>query len=221
MNNMLDVAHLPEYLFNNTGTFIFFALALIGVLYMVSRKYGNLYSFALGVGGIITAIFSFFPQQIFKGMLFTDRGCYLGQIIMAIPLAISLVLIVKMIPKRIFRLLAMGLAVGSICFLSIIGSPANTDAGIISKNQIVRYGFSQKELDAARWAWGKMDGTIGLDPQYTCALLFPDLLGMGSQSRVKSIVSYLTDGDFSKCDCELVLIRKGIVNKPMIQMLCC
>ena len=214
MQNMLDNAHFSEYLFNVIGVFIFFAIALIGVLYIVSRRHGNLYSFTLGVGGICTAILAAFPQLIAKGVIFSDRVCYLGQIIMAIPLAIALILVVRTIPKRVFRLLVMGLAVGSICFLSIIGKPANTDADIISKNQTVRYGFSQKELDAARWAWVNADGAIGLDPLYVCALSFPDLLGEREGDYVESIVPYLKEGDFSGCDCSIILIRNEIVSKP-------
>jgi len=215
MQNMLGGAHTPEYLLNIMGVLVFFAVALVGVLYMVSKRRGNLYSFVLGVFGVCTTAIAIFPDMVVKGVFFSDRWCYLGQIIMAIPLAISLILIVRAIPKSIYKMVVMGVIVFIICFLSIGGKPANSDSDFMSKNQIVRLGFNQEELDAAKWAWENSSGElICLDSYYACVMASPNLVARREGEYVKPLTPYLSKGDFSKCDCKLVLIRKEIVDNP-------
>jgi hypothetical protein len=215
MQNMLDKAHFPEFFLNSAGVLVFFVVAFVGVLYLASKRRGSIYGFTFAAAATCIVLLAALPARIFSGMIFSDRWMYMGQITMAVPLAIALVVAVNGIRQWFLRSALAGLAVAIICFLSIIGLPANTDSRSISQNQIVRYGFSQGELDAARWAWYNRHGTIGIDPQYQYAFFYPDLIGEGSPAGyLERITPYLEKGDFAGCNCSIILIRKEIVDEP-------
>lgn len=135
-----------EQVFNNIGMFLFFTLSLVGILYLVARRERNGFAFA-GVGLVLLAL-GFFP--LVTGLSFIEhRWWYFAQILLSVPLAISLLLFGGLRRSRTrVGMLAFAAGISLLVFAMILSPAANNDTHILSGNSAVRTGFTASEMQA-------------------------------------------------------------------------
>ncbi|HPM54943.1 MAG TPA: hypothetical protein PK739_08485, partial [Methanoculleus sp.] len=137
---------VPEQIFNNIGMFAFFTVSLIGIFYLAARRERN--GFAFGTVGVILLGIGFFP--LITGLSFIEhRWWYFSQILLAVPLAASLLLVAgREKAQRMPAALILAACVGLLAFTMIASPAADTGIPIFSPNSAVRAGFTGSELQA-------------------------------------------------------------------------
>lgn len=193
-----------EHLFNNLGMFSFFAFSLIGCFYMMSRRSGTGYSFVIVIGGVAILTLGFI-SFLFGIEALGGRWLYLAQIMLAIPLSLALFLFCGVLNKWLTKVWVMSLSVFLLSFFMIMSPVANIDNNTFSPNTMVRFAFTESELQAAATISNMWNGEIGGDRYYR--------LSVGSEIDAKyiNIDGCFLTGDFTDCQDLLVMIRQEIV----------
>lgn len=152
---------VPEQIFNNIGMFAFFTVSLIGIFYLAARRERN--GFAFGTVGVILLGIGFFP--LITGLSFIEhRWWYFSQILLAVPLAASLLLVAgRRQAGRMPAALILAACVGLLAFTMIASPAADTGIPIFSPNSAVRAGFTGSELQAIDTVDGMRAESIGAD----------------------------------------------------------
>ena len=152
---------VPEQVFNNIGMFAFFTVSLIGIFYLAARRERN--GFAFGTVGVILLGIGFFP--LITGLSFIEhRWWYFSQILLAVPLAASLLLVAgRRQAGRMPAALILAACVGLLAFTMIASPAADTGIPIFSPNSAVRAGFTGSELQAIDTVDGMRAESIGAD----------------------------------------------------------
>jgi hypothetical protein len=203
------IVPVSEHLFNNLGFFLFCAFALSGVFVMLSRSMRNRYGFALVIAGLIILAVSFSVMLPLVAVLM-GRWNYLLQVMLAVPVGIAFVWLASLPGKKIASACLIGIIVLVLSFLMVMSPQSNLDNRTFSPNTIVRYGFTQSELEAMNTVSNIWDGRIAGDQIYRHLEYLPDLDG-----RIVNIGYQLYSRDFTYCQDMLVLIRKEIVSNPL------
>jgi len=136
-----------EQVFNSLGEFSFFAISLIGILYMISRR-GNDLTVAIAWAGITPLVIGFFPV-IFGLAVIEHRWFYFAQILLSVPLAVAIHMVGTRGPKSPTScpLLISGFVI-ALSFLMIMSPAANIDNTEFSPNTIWRVTLIESELHA-------------------------------------------------------------------------
>lgn len=205
-----DLSFIPlfEQIFNYLGLFLFFSLSFIGCFYMVSKQFRNSNRFITMIGGILILSMSFFTLLMGKYTILS-RWYYFSQIFMAIPLSLSLFLLIGILKHNIIKGFLMSLLVFSLSFLLIINPIANMDNRIFSPNSNPRMAFTSSELQAMGTISKIWNGTVGAD--WYCGKAFEYQL----DAEFVSIDYSLESGDFSKHKDILIIIREETLNHPL------
>ena len=113
---------------------------------MVARGERN--GFALTVVGFILLALGFFP--LITGLSFIEhRWWYFAQVLLCIPLAVSLFLLGRLPGARTKAgTFVFAAGVGLLVFAMILSPAANNDTHIFSENSAVRTGFTASEMRA-------------------------------------------------------------------------
>ncbi len=201
---MLSSAPIGESLWNVSGMFFYLALSLAGVWTFVSRK-----SSAGGVlvvlFGLITLGAGFIPMLL--GMSFLEHRWWLvAEVVLSVPLAW---VFLRVGSGRMISTVVAGVAVGLLCFLNLMGLPANMDNKDFSQNQLARYSFTEGELEALRYISAEYSGTIGLDEFYVLASNTEGLV-TDKGERILNISPALLLGN--QIDTDVVIIRNEVRN---------
>jgi len=194
-----------EQLFNQLGMFLFFAMSLVGCLYMISKKFGNSHSFVMAIGGGVTLALSFFPL-IAGWSIIAERWLYFSQILLALPLAVSFFLLCWVIKNELAKSVLLVSLTFSLSLLMILSPTANLDNPTFSPNTQVRYAFTESELQAIETASNMGNKTIGVDTYYSefQFMLYP----------VQDVSEQIYSKNYTLCQDMFILIRKEIVNHP-------
>ena len=196
-----------EQLFNNLGWFLVFALSFIGCFYMVSRRFGNSYSFAMVMGGVVILALGFL-SPLFGREIIAGRWLYLAEIMLAIPLGLALLLLCGVFKNKLARVGLMSFLVFPLSFLMIMSPTTNLDNHLFSPNTGVRYAFTESELQAMDTIPNVWDGKIGADEHSKLPIIYQ------FNGKVITIDDYLLTRDFTNGQDMLVMIRQEIVNFP-------
>jgi len=208
----LSGAPSSEFLFNSLGMFLFFTISFVGCLYMFSRQFGNPYTFFMATAGILILGIGYFPML--RGMsVIEHRWWYMVEMLLSVPLAVAFCLVSGIFKKIRFKAAVMAASVFLLTFLMIMGLPSNMDNRTFSPNQLVRYAFTESELQALQTVSANSAKTIGVDGYYTAAGQTPELLKW-SQDKLQDISGCLLARDFSQCHCNIILIRDEVVIHP-------
>ncbi|HDS62797.1 MAG TPA: hypothetical protein ENN52_01425 [Methanofollis liminatans] len=202
------IVPLSEQIFNNIGLFLFFALSFIGIFYILSRKSHHVWIFAFIA---LTPLFIGFVSLVSGHSVIEHRWWYLSQILLAIPLAVSVLLVAAGTEKKGTRTVGKTLMFTLICglaFLMILSPPANVDNNLFSPNSATRAAFTDPELQSTMTIIGMAEGRIGTDFYWNsiCSLLL--------DARTISIDSALQNSNFIGTGLHLILIRDYIVHEP-------
>lgn len=199
------IVPVSERLFNQLGFFLFLAFALIGTFAMLSRSLRNRYGFALLIAGM-TILTVTFVGLVGQMDLLAGRWNYLLQVLLALPVGIGFLWLGSLPGRRFASSCVIGASVFVLSFLMVMSPQMNLDNLTFSPNTIVRYGFTESELEAANTAVNIYDGKIEGDQIYSHLRLLPELAG-----RIGSICDQLLSRDFTASQNSLVLIREEIV----------
>ncbi len=198
---------LWEQIFKYLGMFLFFSLSFIGFFYMISKQFRNSNRFAITIGGIVILCLAFFPLITGKRII-VGRWYYFSQILMAIPLSLSLFLLNGIFKHHFIKCSLMSLSVFTLSFFLIISPVANMDNRFFSTNSGVRSAFTESELHAIDTISEIWNGTIGGDwyskPPYEFQF----------NREFVHIDDSLYTGDFTDLSGILILVREEILKHP-------
>lgn len=206
----LYLSEIPfwEQIFKNLGMFLFFSLSFIGFLYMISKEFRNRNRFSTTIGGIVILFIAFFSLITEKNII-VGRWYYFSQILLAIPLSLSLFLLNGIFKHKFIKVLLMSLLIFTLSFLLIMSPAANMDNRFFSPNRGIRYAFTDSELQAMDTISEIWNGTIGGD--WYCH----DPYAFQFNKEFVSIDDSLYTGNFSDLQETLIIVRKEIWNQPL------
>lgn len=196
-----------EQLFNNLGISLFFAVSLVGCLYMVYKRFGSSYRFVMALGGLILLVMS--SLAVITGLgIIVERWLYFSQILLALPVAVAFFLFCGIVKNKVGKTLLLATLTFSLSFLMIMSPTANLDNPTFSPNTQVRFALTESELQAVERVSNMWNNTIGVDGYYS--ELRTSLYSVKGINREIAYVNY-TD-----CQDMFVLIREEIVNHPFL-----
>jgi hypothetical protein len=195
-----------EQLLSILGVFLFFAISLIGCLYMISRKFENPRSSIISIGGVVPLSLGFLALISGKSII-ESRWWYFSQILLALPVAVALLLLCLSVKSKVGQsLLLMGLTF-SLSLLMVLSPPVNLDNPAITENLTIRYAFTASELQAMETVSNIWSKEIGVDSYYYKVMDW-------SSYSVEDIVEQIYSRDYSAIQDMYVLIRREIVVHP-------
>lgn len=183
-----------EMVLNTAGMFSYFGVGIIGLLMMVNHGLGRIWA-VLTVGVLLIGII----PPLFGKSLIEHRWWYFADVLITIPLALSLSSILNMKNGAI----AVP-CVGAVVFLSTIGLPSNTTNRSLSHNQVVRYALTQGELDALPVAQSYRPQLLGSDPLFLLA----------SQRPFVSVSDNILTDNFTGCKADVLVLRDSLCKEP-------
>jgi hypothetical protein len=196
-----------EQLFNNLGMFLFFSLSIIGMLYMVRKRFGSSYTFVVALGGVMVLSLSSFAVITRLGII-VERWWYFSEILLALPLSVTLFLFWGILKNKVGRTLLLASLTFSLSFPMIMSPTANLDNSTFSPNSQVRFALIQSELQAIKKVSNMWNRTIGVDGYYSELRT--------SLYSVKEINREIAYKNYTNCQGMLILIREDIVKHPLL-----
>ncbi len=160
----LSYISIYEQLFDNSGMFLFFSLSFIGCLYMISRKYGDSLKFSFAIASITPLLIGFF-SLIFDRYTIIHRWWYFSQLMLSIPLAVTLLLFITKIKTNI-RYFVMTTFIVIFTFVLIMNSVANYDNHMFSSHSSITFALTSSELQAVKTSSHIWDDIIKTDWYY-------------------------------------------------------
>jgi hypothetical protein len=206
---------LGEQIFNNIGIYIFWAISLIGVFYMVSRR-GNSSMFliaAIGVTPLAVTFLSFISATTVIG----SRWWYLAQIFLSIPLAVAIYLVATWKSRE--SLFLYSFVFGFVVILSIfmiMSPPANVDNHILSPVTGSTYAYTQSEMVAGEFFAANAMGMLSSDTNYCTnpsSSVFAHVYGI-DRGRLLSLDDSLVSGKFDH-DGSVKILRSKWLREPL------
>lgn len=147
MKRLMFSRPIEEKIISQLGMFLFFSIALIGLLYMVSKK-GNKHTFVLSVCGFVTLGLSFFPILLGQNIIM-GRWRYFAQIILSIPIGLSMFLLIKDTKKTIdIKNVLVLIFVTILVLLLLISPPANVENKRFFPNTFFRPALTESEMQS-------------------------------------------------------------------------
>lgn len=209
IKNFNDFNYIPvmEQIFNQLGMFLFFSLSFIGVFYIMSKPFRNSDRVIIIIGGLVMLGLGFF-SLISNITIIAHRWYYFSQILLAIPLSLSLFLINGIFKHRIKKRFLISIFVFIIVFLQIMSPESNIDNRIFSENSGSRLALTDSELQAGNTISTIYNGRVGTDKYYN------HLFRYQLETKYEYIDNSLETGDFRILTDIMILIRKEAVNHP-------
>ena len=195
---------LLERAVHHLGKFLYFGFSFIGCFYMSSKQFRNSNRFITIIGGMIILGLDFLSIIMMKDII-SNRWDYFSQILMAVPLSLSLLLLNGIFKNRFIKIFLMSLSIFSLSFLLIISSLANIDNRFFSPNIGVRSAFTESELQAMKTISEIWNGTIGCDRYGRIPYIFQ------LNREFADIDDSLYSGDFTDLQDIMILVREEIV----------
>ena len=186
------------------GLFLFFSLSFIGYFYMISKQFINRNRVSIIIGGIVILGLSFFSLMA-GNFILVGRWYYFSQILMAIPLSLSLFLLNELFKHRLIKGVLMSFLVFVLSFLLIMSPIANIDNHFFSPKSGVRYAYTNSELNAIDTISEIWNGTIGID-QF-CIVTYRFKLNR----ELANIDNSLNSGNFTDLQDVLIIVREEIL----------
>ena len=184
------------------GMFVFFVFSILGCLYLLSDNFKNRSRFVLVGGGIIILFMGFAPWTYQMGLL--HRWWYFSQILLAVPLAIFLLSLCRILQKRLTKAFLLTALILPLTFLMVMSPVANYDNDTFSGQMAARYALTKSELQAMDTIPLIWQGTVATDSLY---------LTPTPHTRYRITQQILT-GNFTDCKDAMVLIREEAIKHP-------
>jgi hypothetical protein len=196
-----------EQLFNNFGMYLFFAVSLVGCLYMVSKRFGNSSRFIVALGGATILVIGLFGQTTGLAII-AERWWYFSQILLAVPLAVAFYLFCGAAKSKVGKAVLLSTLAFSLSFLMIMSPTSNLDNPAFSPNTQVRFALTESELQAMKTVSDMWNKTIGTDGYYSEVRKLSYTV-----DAINTEIAYV---NYTGCQDMFVLIRKEIVDHPFL-----
>ena len=166
INGGTNIAGMPLWLqgLSAAGICAFAALAAIGCFYMISQKFGNRSGFVLVSMGIIPVLVGF--SRAFGAFLEAERWIFFAQILYAVPLAVTALILVALVRGTGAKALFLMSAVGLLTLGMILSPTANIDNHLFGSPTWERPTLTASELTAVQTIGQKSSGEIFSDSTY-------------------------------------------------------
>lgn len=205
----LNTVPIFELLFNQLGLFLFFSISLIGFFYMISRKYSNSTMINYAIAGIVPLAIGFFSLVI-GTYIIPDRWWYFSQILLAVSVSISLIMLYNSMKSRFAKPIFLVLITIFISFLMIMSPEANVDNPIFSPNTGVRLAMTESEMTGTTFFMEKSVHTLLLDSDFSNVVANYYYL---HNPKIEPLDSYLLKGQFNISD-RTIILRNILVDEP-------
>jgi hypothetical protein len=202
-----------EQIINFIGLYLFFSTTILGILIMVSKK-SKINHFFYSLLGILLLSVSLVVLVVNIYFL-NDRWYFISDILLSIPLSVSLFMLSNIINKKMFKTAIILIYILILSFTNIISPMANTNNSVLTPNTLIRGTFTKSEIIGASFTAKYIQGQIASDFYYavsTSSSIFENLFNV-SNSKILSIDNSLLNSQFTP-DNSVVVIRNEIVNKP-------
>jgi hypothetical protein len=206
MSEYTTVVPFSERLFDNAGMFLFSALSFVGCFYMISQRYGNHNTFNFAFIGLIPLFLGFFSLISNSHSILEDRWWYFAQILLSIPLALSLTLIASYVKQKYLSSGLFFFIVLFMSFIMIMNPYANNDNHIFSPNSSITHALTASELQAAKTTSTIWKGTIKTDRYYANSQNF-------KYGNFEAFCNETYQKNPDNLSNSFVLIRKAIIGK--------
>jgi hypothetical protein len=186
------------------GFVTYFALGLVGSLYLLSKRNTLLASYS--IGGLTFLSVGFF-SLIFGKEVLNVRWWYLSQIVLAGPAAIGLLSIANLVPKRRLRLGIVAAIAFTLCLLMVTSPTANMDNPSVAPHLVARSAFTASEMEAAAFITYHWSGNTASDYIYASnpsSSVFANYYGMGLE-RIQSLDLAFVKGDFRGINATIII----------------
>lgn len=153
-------ASFASQIFAYLGMVLFFSFVFWGLFFMISKA-SNRNSFAYAIGGsavLAIAIFALFGG---KTALLESRWIYFSQIMLALPLALTIWLFTKVTSNKFVRIALPTFLASTIAFFLIISPQSNIDNPTF--NNVPRSAFLKSEIQAMNTVSEIWEGSIASD----------------------------------------------------------
>jgi len=198
----LSAVDYREILLNRSGLLLFYFLAIIGILAMLSRWLRTPQRFCFVSVVAVISLVALLGGPLQLSRLLPDRFLAYSEIFLSLPAAVGLVFLFDAVRRRRWKLPVLIIIVLALSFLIITSPIGNKDSPIYSQNTAYRTAFTKSEVQAADTISRVYQGTLLLGAPYDN--LFPELRTSGD------FIGCLIDRDFSEVD-SLVVIREYVV----------
>lgn len=214
MHDYLSKIPLEQRLFEQLGIYICSIFALIGYLYMVSKKRDDLSIYAFAMSGIAIVIIPFTSTIVGISVL-GERWFAFAQIMGAIPLTVAILSIIRLPKKKRVRTIALATLTIILTLAMILSPTANIDSPILSSHTSVKPAYTTSELTAAIYALEHTNKAISSDWDFASRPTSVMITFAGIEpSRITPFDSSLLTQNFSR-DGRTIIIRDEISHNPI------
>jgi len=202
---------VSEQLFVVIGILLFFGVSFIGVLYLISQRHENRYSFPAVLGGFVLLAIAFFGMCTERWIL-ADRWVFLSQILLAIPVGAALLLLCGLSKNKLTKASLVVMLLLALSFPMIVSPTANLDNHTFLPHVTVRCAVTESEAQAMDTLLGVGVREIGTDINYQKMLI-----GREKDIELVQIDDSLITGNFSALDLHgsMLVIREEMVQYPI------
>lgn len=211
VSNSLDNSNLKELFLNSIGMFMYIGFALIGILIMLRDKI-NYLNVSWTVLCCAVLLIGLLPSLVGFSLI-EHRWWCLAEAFMSIPLAVMLFRFSNMY-KSGYIVFIMAILIGVISFMSLIGLPSNLTNKTLSENQIVRYAFTEKELEGFVIAETYNPEKIGSDSFYLSYIQSHVRWCNSRSNKAVTIDNNIISGDFNDCVADVIVMRDSLYKEP-------
>lgn len=197
-----------EFFFNYLGLFAYIGLSFIGIFYMLSKKYSNTLRFGLALIALVLIPIGFFGLIVgYSGI--EERWWYFTELMGAVPIAISLLLIVGLFKDK-WKKFALFSMIFLLSFIMLLNPTANFDNPIFSEHTGVRYALTSSEIQSYNTIQTFKNNRTATDVQFSLLNHYPH----DYNSSVKTLSINLQNKSFNKLNNTIIIIRDYIVDNP-------
>jgi hypothetical protein len=106
----------------------------------------------------------------------------------------------------------------AIVFFNIIGLPSNIMNRVFSQDLVVRYGLTDKELEARNFVTrdlvAEYGGILGSDSYYVAYIQSDVDWYWPQRTKVRDIDQYILKGNFNDCPYGIIILRESLYKEP-------
>jgi hypothetical protein len=175
---------------------------------MISKK-GNIKSFF--IASLATLFLSIsFVSLILGRYILNDRWYYITNILLSIPLSVSILILSNIMSKKIYKSIVL------LVFLIILAFTNIANNSLITPNTYIRYTFIKTEIIAASYVTKNNLGQISSDFYTTnpSSGIFQNIFNIDND-RILSLDDSLFNSQFAH-DNSIKFIRKDIIHNPFM-----
>lgn len=195
--------NLPELIMGGLGALLFFGLAIPGLLSMVRRSWKHRAWLVVGVGATVIGTI----PALVGIVVLDDRWRYLAQVLLAVPLALTLIALWSASKP------AATVCVAVVVFFSAIGLPANITNGILFPNLVVRYALTRGEMEGVTVAEQRAPPSLGSDSVYVAFIRSSTERHYSGRTKITSIDNNVLTGNFQDAP-SAILLRDALYQEP-------